>query len=82
VQELRRSTRERRANTRYSTNEFVFLVDSGEPECFEEAMVSEHKNKWLEVMQDEMKSLQKKTRSNWWNCQETRMCSRINGCIG
>jgi hypothetical protein len=33
------------------------LVDDGEPECFEEAMVLEHKDKWLEVMQDEMKSL-------------------------
>jgi hypothetical protein len=50
VQELRRSTRERRANTRYSSNEFVLLVDSGEPECFEEALVSEHKDKWLEAM--------------------------------
>jgi hypothetical protein len=57
VQELRRSTRERRANTRYSSNEFVLLVDSGEPECFEEALVSEHKDKWLEAMQDEMKFL-------------------------
>jgi hypothetical protein len=33
VQQSKRSTRDRRANTRYSTNEFIFL------ECFEEAMV-------------------------------------------
>jgi Reverse transcriptase (RNA-dependent DNA polymerase) len=33
------------------------LVDSGELECFEEAMVSEHKDKWLKAMQDEMKFL-------------------------
>jgi hypothetical protein len=33
------------------------LVDDGEPECFEEVMVLEHNDKWLEVMQDEMKSL-------------------------
>jgi hypothetical protein len=50
VQELRRSTQNRRANTRYSINEFVLFVDGGELECFEEAMVSEHKDKWLEVM--------------------------------
>jgi hypothetical protein len=57
MQELRRSTRDRRANTRYFTNEFVLLVDSGEPKYFEEAMELEHKNKWLEAMQDEIKSL-------------------------
>jgi hypothetical protein len=57
VQELRRSTRDRRANIRYSTNEFVLLVDGGEPECFVEVMVLEHKDKWLEVMQDEIKFL-------------------------
>jgi hypothetical protein len=37
----------------------MIFVDDSEPECFEEAMVSEHKNKWLEAMQDEMKSLHK-----------------------
>jgi hypothetical protein len=57
VQELRRSTRDRRANIRYFINEFILLVDSGEPKCFEEDLESEHKNKWLKVMQDEMKSL-------------------------
>jgi Reverse transcriptase (RNA-dependent DNA polymerase) len=57
VQELRRSTRNRRANTKYFTNEFILLVDNSEPECFEEALESEHKNEWLEAMQNEMKSL-------------------------
>ena len=55
--ELRRSTRERRANTRYSSNDFVLLVNNDEPECFDEAVESEHKAKWLQAMQDEMKSL-------------------------
>jgi Reverse transcriptase (RNA-dependent DNA polymerase) len=57
VQELRRSIRDRRANTRYFTNEFVLLVDGGKHECFKEVMVSKHKDKWLKVIQDEMKSL-------------------------
>jgi Reverse transcriptase (RNA-dependent DNA polymerase) len=33
------------------------LVDGSESECFEEVIVSEHKDKWLEAMQDEIKSL-------------------------
>jgi hypothetical protein len=45
AQELRRSTRDRRANIRYSSNKFILLVDDGVPECFEETMMSEHKDK-------------------------------------
>jgi len=33
------------------------LTDGGELECFEEALESEEKQKWLDAMQDEMKSL-------------------------
>ncbi|VFQ81624.1 unnamed protein product [Cuscuta campestris] len=43
---LRRSTRERIPSTRYSTNEYVLLTDGGEPECYEEAMENEDKEKW------------------------------------
>jgi len=32
------------------------LTDGGELECFEEALESEEKQKWLDAMQDEMKS--------------------------
>jgi len=39
-----------------STNDVVD-TDGGEPECYEEAMESEHKNKWIAAMHDEMKSL-------------------------
>ena len=35
----------------------MLLTDRGEPECYEEAMEDEHKNQWIEAMQDEMKSL-------------------------
>ncbi|VFQ70711.1 unnamed protein product [Cuscuta campestris] len=54
---LRRSTRERIPSTHYSTNEYVLLTDGGEPECYEEAMENEDKDKWVEAMNDEMKSL-------------------------
>jgi len=33
------------------------LTESGEPECFEKALESEEKQKWLDAMQDEIKSL-------------------------
>jgi ATP-binding cassette subfamily B (MDR/TAP) protein 1 len=33
------------------------LTDGGEPECYDEAMESDEKKKWLDAMQDEMKSL-------------------------
>ena len=54
---LRRSTRQWFPSSRYSPNEYVLLTDEGEPECYEEAMEDEHKNQWIEAMQDEMKSL-------------------------
>ena len=42
---IRRSTRQ------------LLLTDVGEPECYEEDMENEHKDKCIEAMQDEMKSL-------------------------
>ncbi|KAL3835280.1 hypothetical protein ACJIZ3_003671 [Penstemon smallii] len=54
---LRRSSRERQPSRRYPTDEYVFLTDGGEPNCFEEAMESEDKEKWLSAMKEEMKSL-------------------------
>ena len=55
--ELRRSTRARQPSTRYPTNQYVLLTDGREPEDFEEAMGDEHKKKWIEAMQDDMRSL-------------------------
>ena len=33
------------------------MTDEGEPECYDEAIADEHKEKWLSAMQDEMDSL-------------------------
>ncbi|CAN0846213.1 Retrovirus-related Pol polyprotein from transposon TNT 1-94 [Linum grandiflorum] len=55
--QLRRSTREHKASTRYSPNEYVMLSDGGEPECYQEAMSHEDKGEWNKAMQEEMKSL-------------------------
>ena len=35
----------------------MLLTKGGEPECYEEAMEDEHKDQWIEAMQDEMMSL-------------------------
>ena len=48
--------KERRAPTRY-TNQYVLLIDEGGPECYDEAIVDEHKEKWLSAMQEEIESL-------------------------
>jgi len=52
-----RSGRVVQQSTRYSPHEYVLLTDGGEPDSFEEAIDDEHKEKWIEAMQDEMKSL-------------------------
>ncbi|CAL1397307.1 unnamed protein product [Linum trigynum] len=46
-----------RPSTRYPETEYVSLTDGGEPESFTEAMNDEHKQRWIEAMQDEMDSL-------------------------
>ncbi|KAG8370165.1 hypothetical protein BUALT_Bualt14G0088900 [Buddleja alternifolia] len=55
---LKRSTRNRQPFTRFSSNEYVLLIDGGEPETYEKAMRSYQRRKWLDAMEDEMKPLQ------------------------
>ena len=50
------TTGERRASTTY-TSQYILLTDEDEPECYDEAIADEHKEKWLSAMQDEMESL-------------------------
>jgi len=54
---MRRSIRERHPLQKYSPHEFMLLTDGGEPECYEEAMLHEEKDKWFKAMQEEMKLL-------------------------
>ena len=35
----------------------ILLTDEGEPECYDEAIADEHKEKWLSAMQAEMDPL-------------------------
>ena len=49
--------RERKAPTTY-VSQYILLTDEGEPECYEEAIADEHREKWLSAMQDEMESFQ------------------------
>ncbi|RDX87978.1 hypothetical protein CR513_30488, partial [Mucuna pruriens] len=43
--QLRRSNRERQSSTRYNFDEYVTLTDREEPECYQEAMESEDRQK-------------------------------------
>ncbi|CAL1380337.1 unnamed protein product [Linum trigynum] len=55
--QMTRFGRVTRRSTRYPETEYVSLTDGGEPESFTEAMNDEHKQRWIEAMQDEMDSL-------------------------
>ncbi|RDX88348.1 hypothetical protein CR513_30076, partial [Mucuna pruriens] len=55
--QLRRSNRERQSSTKYTSDEYVTLTNGEEPKCYQEAMESEEKQKWMDAMQDEIKSL-------------------------
>ncbi|KAL5841980.1 hypothetical protein ACOSQ3_012583 [Xanthoceras sorbifolium] len=56
--ELRRSSRVPKPIQRYSPSlHYLLLTDSGEPECYDEAMQVEDSVKWESAMRDEMDSL-------------------------
>ncbi|CAL1354730.1 unnamed protein product [Linum trigynum] len=55
--QMTRFGRVTRRSTRYPETEYVSLTDGGEPESFTEAMIDEHKQRWIQAMQDEMDSL-------------------------
>ena len=62
---VRRSTRLSRPPERFSPSLYYLLMtDSGEPECFEEAMHEETRNKWEQGMDEEMDSL---VRNQTWD---------------
>ena len=48
--------RKRRAPTTYAS-QYILFTNEGEPECYDEAIADEHKEKWQSAMQDEMDSL-------------------------
>jgi len=55
---VRRSTKLSRLPERYSPSMYYLLMtDSGEPECYEEAMQVETRKKWEQGMNEEMDSL-------------------------
>ena len=59
-QVLRRSSRTIRAPDRYSPSlHYILLTDEGEPKSFNEALEVEDSIKWEQVMDDEMRSLEK-----------------------
>jgi hypothetical protein len=57
----------------------VVLFDGGELESYQEVMLHDQKNQWLEAMQDEMNLCMRITYMIWWNYLKARGHSRING---
>ena len=58
VAEVRKSSRTIRPPQRYSpTLNYLMLTNSGEPECYEEALQDENSNKLELIMNDEIDSL-------------------------
>ena len=49
---FRRYTRERHPSTRYPPNEYVMLIDRGEPETYHEAILHESKKEYVKSMQE------------------------------
>ena len=54
---LRRSTKERQPSTRYPSTEYVMLIDGGEPETYQKAILHKSKKEWVKAMQEEVRSL-------------------------
>ena len=54
---LRRCTRECQPSRRYPPNEYVMLIDGGEPKTYQESILHESKKEWFKVMQEEVRSL-------------------------
>lgn len=57
--DVRRSTRAHKPSTKFSSGEYVLLIDEGEPDCFQDVQNNANKDNWLKAMQEEMDSLHK-----------------------
>lgn len=56
--ELRRSKRRRTmASSKYPKEDYITLIDNGEPQNFSEAMESIEKGEWIKAMEEEMSFL-------------------------
>lgn len=57
--QVRRSSRERRPSTKYSSSEFLLVTEEGVPDNYQEVLTHKEKDLWLDAMRDEMDSLKK-----------------------
>mgnify|MGYP000008101293 CR=1 FL=1 len=61
MSETRCPIREKREpNTYIYASQYILLTYEGEPKCYDETIVDEHKEKWQSAMQEEMDSLHEK----------------------
>jgi hypothetical protein len=75
----RRSQRERRPaiSSDYEVYDIEEVHMEGDPTSYEEAMRSVHSSKWLEAMEDEMKSMNS---NGVWDLEETPKGAKTVGC--
>ena len=57
--QIRRTNRESRPSSKYSSSEYVLITDEGQPENFQEVHTHADKVSWMKAMQEEMHSLLK-----------------------
>jgi hypothetical protein len=79
-EELRRSKRVRRpaiSKDIYKVSNTGTVHMEGDPTSYEEAMKSPHSSKWVEAMEDEMKSM---SFNNVWYLEEIPKGAKIVGC--
>lgn len=80
---VRRSTRIIRPHERYSPSlYYVLLSDSGETECYEEAVQVETRKKWEQAMKEDMDSLAHKENWDLVRLPTGKQHCRINGFTG
>ena len=75
----RRSQREKRStiSSDYQVYDTEEVHVEGDPTSYEEAMRSVHSSKWLEAMEDEMKSM---SSNGVWDLEEIPKGAKIVGC--
>jgi hypothetical protein len=80
-EELKRSKRARRpaiSKEIYKVYNMETVHMEGDPTSYEEAMRSPHSSKWVEAMEDEMKSM---SSNNVWDFEKIPKGAKIVGCI-
>ncbi|KAM1670675.1 hypothetical protein ACFX2K_044618 [Malus domestica] len=78
--QVRRSNRNRRPSTKYSSSEYIMLTNYGEPKTYEEARAHNDSDKWMKAMESEMDSLSKNDTYELVELPKGRKALKKSGC--